>query len=651
MSDTQPLPLSIQPVISYPREAKVGETYMMTIDLKTPGGEWLYEEEEYTIDLMLDTLPLFRCQAVGEPSLVLHRFGGTYGAAKFLLTAAQEEMEGKIRVTLVNKWGVPIRVLSLDQISVTQGVTDSPVTIVNYKPVTSVAQKWVRNPYIIGRPIYEPNKFFGRESLFHFIQDNLFQGVKVILLHGQRRIGKSSVLKQIPNFIQSDEFIFVEFDLQDKSQSSLSDIIHDLATAITEQLEIEVDELKPPSNAELEQNINLFSEVFLPIIYEKIEHKKVVLLLDQFDLVKNDNNDINIGEQHRFFPYLKKVLKEQDRLFIIPVIERYLNDLPNLLNLFKDASIQEIGLLDDISAKRMIANPAEGILTYEPEAIKEILKLSAGHPCYTQVICFALFEQAREKNKSRIELADVKSILEKSIEKADSFFQSFWQGLTVEERIIMSAVAEAQKIAIEQGKRIPEEALDLLSRNGINETEQLLEAWERVIGNRYLYDNGRKVKVELIRLWLLQFHSLENEIQNLKIEENKNIEDIINNLIVTAIFWSQKAQYNLELQLYKQGLEMIFYIFNKILLFLAEQYLQTKDFEKSLQLYEQLYQADSQSYKEGCLDALSEYGHHLIITREYTLAKEQYNKILQIEPNRKFATQKILEIETYEKNM
>ena len=118
MYDTQPLPLSIQPVISYPSVAKVGKTYMMTIDLETPSGEWLYEEEEYPIDLMLDTLPLFRCQAVGESSLVLHRFGGTYGAAKFLLTAAQEEMQGKIRVTLVNKWGVPIRVLSLNNIRV-----------------------------------------------------------------------------------------------------------------------------------------------------------------------------------------------------------------------------------------------------------------------------------------------------------------------------------------------------------------------------------------------------------------------------------------------------------------------------------------------------------------------------------------------------
>ncbi|NEP63280.1 MAG: hypothetical protein F6K31_41315 [Symploca sp. SIO2G7] len=55
---------------------------------------------------------------MGDPAVVLHRFGGTYGAAKFLLTAAQEDMEGEIRVTLVNGWGVPVKVLHLINIQI-----------------------------------------------------------------------------------------------------------------------------------------------------------------------------------------------------------------------------------------------------------------------------------------------------------------------------------------------------------------------------------------------------------------------------------------------------------------------------------------------------------------------------------------------------
>ncbi|BAZ18133.1 FHA domain-containing protein [Calothrix sp. NIES-4071] len=126
MSDTHQLPLSVQPVISYPREAQVGKTYLMTIDLETNAGEWVYEKEEYSIYCMLDVsvqeAPLFSIKTVGEPAIILHRFGGTYGAAKFLLTAASEEMEGEIKITLINEWGAPIRVIILYAVRVVQEV-------------------------------------------------------------------------------------------------------------------------------------------------------------------------------------------------------------------------------------------------------------------------------------------------------------------------------------------------------------------------------------------------------------------------------------------------------------------------------------------------------------------------------------------------
>lgn len=133
MSNNHQLPLSVQPIISYPREAEVGKTYLMTIDLQTSGDDWPYEEEEYPMYCMLETSPLFSNQPVGEPALVLHRFGGTYSAVQFLLTAAQHEMEGEIRVTLVNGWGVPVRVLNLNDILVTQKVNNRSKVIMAYQ--------------------------------------------------------------------------------------------------------------------------------------------------------------------------------------------------------------------------------------------------------------------------------------------------------------------------------------------------------------------------------------------------------------------------------------------------------------------------------------------------------------------------------------
>jgi geranylgeranyl diphosphate synthase, type I len=120
MMDALYIPLAIQPIVSYPQEAQLGKTYLMTIDLRHSGygNEWPYREEEYTIYCLVDTAPLFHSKPVGEPAVILHRFGGTYGPASFYLTAHQETTQGSMRITLVNEWGMPINVFELDNISV-----------------------------------------------------------------------------------------------------------------------------------------------------------------------------------------------------------------------------------------------------------------------------------------------------------------------------------------------------------------------------------------------------------------------------------------------------------------------------------------------------------------------------------------------------
>jgi len=116
--------IAVKPIITYPREAQVGKTYLMTIELQPDENfEWQYEEEEYPVYCSVNS-DLFSSKPVGEPVIVLHRFGGTYGFTKFLLTAIIEE-EGEIEVTLINRWGMPVRVLHLSQIKV-KGFTSEP---------------------------------------------------------------------------------------------------------------------------------------------------------------------------------------------------------------------------------------------------------------------------------------------------------------------------------------------------------------------------------------------------------------------------------------------------------------------------------------------------------------------------------------------
>jgi len=121
----------IEPIISYPREAQAGKSYLMTIDLRmlTPRTEWPYDDEEYPISFVLDTMPLFSYESVGDedPAVILHRFGGTYGPATYLLRANEREMSGNISVTLVNEWGIPIEQITVKSTISAAGTTQSAI--------------------------------------------------------------------------------------------------------------------------------------------------------------------------------------------------------------------------------------------------------------------------------------------------------------------------------------------------------------------------------------------------------------------------------------------------------------------------------------------------------------------------------------------
>ena len=455
------------------------------------------------------------------------------------------------------------------------------------------------NPYIVGRPIYEPELFFGRRKLFRFIEDNLRQGVQVILLHGQRRIGKSSVLMQIPNFVGKDNFIFIYFDLHDKSNLPLSSILQSLAVAINQKLDQRglssfADE--PFSVTSLEASLyesnypKLFLNEFLPKVINVLaqNNQKIVFLLDEFDVLNNQSSG-SLTEQ--FFVYLQSLINQYSELVLIPVVGRRIEDLDNLKSLFKQAPNHEIGLLDTkIEAKDLILKPVANSLKYEDDAVTAILALTSGHAYLTQAVCYSLFLQAEEEEKSVITVADVKSIVDDAIELAEGGLVWFRDGLPISERVVFSAVAQAEKVADKDLDKAIEEPLKLLREYGVITTTALSKAPENLVKWDFLErvedsEFGYRIKVKLVRYWLTKSYPLRQAIWELKdadLEAQKLFE------LATEV----SEHRNLPLSnLYETILELNPNHF-PALFKLAEVYLDIRDFEKALKKFKQADKID-----------------------------------------------------------
>ncbi|WP_319595749.1 caspase family protein [Streptomyces sp. ID05-04B] len=72
------------------------------------GEPWPFEEEEIEFTCVLDGARHFRVEAVQDASVVMHRFGGTYAPAQFVVVARQAPGRHALRLTPVTSHGVVI---------------------------------------------------------------------------------------------------------------------------------------------------------------------------------------------------------------------------------------------------------------------------------------------------------------------------------------------------------------------------------------------------------------------------------------------------------------------------------------------------------------------------------------------------------------
>ncbi|WTV15693.1 FxSxx-COOH system tetratricopeptide repeat protein [Streptomyces atratus] len=143
--------LLIEPVVSRPREAEAGCAYLVTVDLRGPlgpqgeedPGAWPYQDEELTFTVALDGGRHFVCEVLDDPALVLHRYGGTYGPARFVVTAGRATGPAELWLTLTNQWGTPVRKAALPCRITRQaeGAPDDVVAVLGYVPAQPPASE------------------------------------------------------------------------------------------------------------------------------------------------------------------------------------------------------------------------------------------------------------------------------------------------------------------------------------------------------------------------------------------------------------------------------------------------------------------------------------------------------------------------------
>ncbi|MDM8568707.1 hypothetical protein QUF50_04175 [Thiotrichales bacterium HSG1] len=357
-------------------------------------------------------------------------------------------------------------------------------------------------PYVTGNAVGGSPNFIGRTDILKAVDDVLYDPKQnSLVLFGQRRIGKTSILLELKDKLSTKgKYHTIYFDLMDKAHNPLEVILNDLATTISQKLQIpQWDNTDCKFHKWLEDSLE----------NDQLTDSSLVLLFDEFDALKDTK-----AEQMRddFFRYLREDLLSINlqRLNFVFAIGRNIDDFKAALALFKNIPSYRVSLLTESETKNLIRLSEDNkSLYWSSRATKQILELTNGHPLLTQALCSCVWHNSNGKKISSITKENIDCVLTNTSQNA---LEWLWDGLPPACKIVTAAFAELGK------KNISHRELSIHLQNSgigmvIDELDiapKNLKEWDIIEEDK---QRGYQFRVELFRRWVVEHKPLKEIMQ------------------------------------------------------------------------------------------------------------------------------------------
>lgn len=311
---------------------------------------------------------------------------------------------------------------------------------------TSGEFKPIENPYVAGAPLKTGSPLFvGREDIFEFIEQNLSgrDQENVLVLIGQRRSGKTSLLKQLPQRL-GQQYAPVYIDGQQLGiDPGMPNFFASLSRIIARDLRRLGLSAPAPALADFEAAPSAtFEEKFLTGVQDILGERRLVLTFDEFEELEARVRDGKLDQT--IFPFLRHLMQHSEKLAFVFIGTHRLEQLTgNYWSTFFNIALhRDIRYLDEASARRLVTQPVADALTYDDLALDEILRITACHPYFLQLVCRELIQHLNSLRRNYVTVEDVRASLDEILERGEAHFRFIWSNTTAAERLVLGALAQ-----------------------------------------------------------------------------------------------------------------------------------------------------------------------------------------------------------------
>jgi hypothetical protein len=386
----------------------------------------------------------------------------------------------------------------------------------------------IPNPYATGKPLRAGSPVFvGREDVFAFIRENLGgrAGGNVLILVAERRMGKTSILRQLP--LRLGEAILPVFiDCQGVGmEPGMANLLYDISLEVQRGLAEKGVKVELPSLVDFEARpTHAFERRLLAAAQAELGDRTLLFLFDEFEELEARVRSGDLEE--KVFAYLRHLMQHLEGVGFLFAGTHRLEELTAdyWSTLFNIALYKRVRLLDESAARRLISEPvSEYGLVYDDLALDKMLKATAGHPYFLQLLCHRLVSIHNRERINYATVGDVNRALEEMLGLGEAHLAFLWERAAPWERAILAALAHL----VSAGEVGTAGAVaSLLADYGLEiDPAEVEQAMQRLAAQDLLQWGGEErpcyeFQVDLVRLWIEQFRSLTQAVHGIRTVES-----------------------------------------------------------------------------------------------------------------------------------
>lgn len=156
--------------------------------------------------------------------------------------------------------------------------------------------------------------------------------------------------------------------------------------------------------------------------------KNLLLLFDEFEELQRRVEDGRL--QPEIFQFLRNLMQHEDRVDFVFSGTHKLEELgaEYWSILFNIASYKPITFLSAADMRRLIEDPVAAYnLEYDPLAAERIIKVTAGHPYFAQLVLHEMVVYHNETQRNYLTVMDVDRGLERIVGRGEAHFKFIWR--------------------------------------------------------------------------------------------------------------------------------------------------------------------------------------------------------------------------------